>query len=219
MDDTAVIITGILCNHIQVSRLIVSYSNTKIKIISTWKETDSIYIETLLDENFLVILNEPPLYITSYNLQHTCICSALLKVKELGIKYTVRSRTDIFPNNYPLFVEKTRHLYKDKITVFNYVNGHICDFVISGSTEEMMRFFSKEQAIGDTRYPEKYMIETYSNKVDLNKEDFAQYVNYCLDVCRENGIEHYWLRAVGFPKEIMKNYPFIMIEYEYFPKV
>lgn len=174
------------------------------------------FIEQLLDEDFLVILNDPPPYMSSYNAQYTCICSALSKVKGLGMKYTVRSRTDIFPNNYPLFLEKTRHLYEDKITVFTYFNEHICDFVISGATDEMMRFFSKEQPIGDTRYPEKYIIETYSNRVDLNKDDSAKYVNYCLDICRENGIKHYWLRSAGMPKEYTKNHPFIEIETEYF---
>jgi hypothetical protein len=58
-------------------------------------------------------------------------------------------------------------------------------------------------------------MEKYTGRKDLTQDECSRYVNYCLYICRENGIEHSWLRP-GWPKEHMKEYPYMIIETEYF---
>lgn len=216
--DTALIITGLLTESILITHMIISYKDVKIKILSTWNTTNPDFLQELSDNNFTIILNKPfpplPTY-SSYNEQAVCSRSGLLKAKELGCKYAIRTRSDIFPNKYELFAEKTRHLYTDKIAVFNHFYGHIADFIVTGPIEDILRFFGKEQLLGDDRYPEKVMVENYTNITDPNRDEVSRYIHYFLDICRENGIEHRWLRKVwkGYP---MKAYPFMIIESEYF---
>jgi hypothetical protein len=212
--DTALIITGMINEYRVVVRLIQTYEHVKNKIISTWKYTHPSFIEALRDEGFICILNDPPPYIHTVNMQQVAIASGLLMAKEMGFKYCIRSRTDIYPNNYELFCEKTRALYTDKITVFTYFMGHICDFVVMGPTDEMLVFFSHQLESGDAGN-ELFLMEKYTGRKDLTQDECSKYVNYCLDICRENGIEHSWLRP-GWPKEYMKEYPYIIIETEYF---
>lgn len=212
--DTALLITGMLNEYHMVVKLVQSYTDVKTKIISTWKYTNPNFIEVLTEEGFICILNDPPPYIHTINMQQVAIRSGLLKAKEMGFKYCIRTRTDIYPNNYELFCEKTRPLYTDKITVFTHFFGHICDFVIMGLIDEMLLLFAHQLDSGCATN-EVFIMEKYTGKENLTKEDCTKYVNYCLDICRENNIKHSWLR-VGFPKEYMKAYPYIIIETEYF---
>jgi hypothetical protein len=216
--DTALVITGLLTKSILITNMILSYKDVKIKILSTWNTTNPDFLQELSDNNFTIILNKPfPPFPTcsSYNEQAICTKSGLLKAKELGCTYAIRTRTDIFPNNYELFAEKTRHLYTDKIAVFNHFYGHIADFIVMGPIEHLFRFFKKEQVLGDGRYPEKVMVENYTNMTDPNKDEVSRYIHYFLNICRENGIEHRWFRDKwkGYK---MKSYPFMIIESEYF---
>lgn len=218
-DDTVTIITGKLI-EICIDHLISSYINVKHKIISTWKDEDSSLLELLSSNGFTIVLNEYPEYKNTYNYQILCIRAGLLKAQEMGFKYAVRSRTDIFPNNQLKFIDITRHLYNEKITVIAGIKGDypnddcILDLIISGHINEMLNFYSKLQLQNDSRSPEQFLLETYFNQAKIKINLLNTKLNSCLNLCRENKIEFTWYRILRY-NGIGLSFPFMKIIKEY----
>ena len=63
-----------------------------------------------------------------------------------------------------------------------------------GSINEILNFYNKLQEPTDTRFPEKYLMETYIGKQNLTKEDIKTHFNICLNLCRKYDIEFIWFR-------------------------
>ena len=77
----------------------------------------------------------------------------------------------------------------------------------------MCRFYAL-QPIKDERYPEKFLMENYSNKVNLTKEDIRDIFNFSLSACIENNIEFIWYRPPQW-KTPLRTIPDMRIINEY----
>jgi hypothetical protein len=218
-DDTVTIITGKLIERC-IDHLICSYINVKHKIISTWKDQDSLLIEDLSKNGFTIILNDYPEHKNTVNYQITCIRAGLLKAQEMGFKYAVRSRTDIFPNNQLKFIDITRNLYNEKITVIGGIKGEypnddcILDLIVSGHINEMLIVYEKIQLPNDSRSPEQFLLETYFNQDKIKINLLNTKLNSCLNLCKENKIEFTWYRILRY-NSIGLSFPYMKIIKEY----
>uniref|UniRef100_A0A6C0JPN3 Uncharacterized protein n=1 Tax=viral metagenome TaxID=1070528 RepID=A0A6C0JPN3_9ZZZZ len=92
VNDVCLIITGLIQPD-YINDLIHMYKNINTKIVSTWFDQDKHLLTSLKENGFIILLNKYPS--ESYMYQSTQIKNALLKAKELGFKYTLRTRTDL----------------------------------------------------------------------------------------------------------------------------
>jgi hypothetical protein len=200
--DTVTIITGLIDSVDHNKMLIESYKNIKNKIISTWKTTSTDLIKQLEEAGFIIVLNnQPEIIVNKYPLQNPnyqlkTIYNALIKAGDLGYKYICRMRTDVFPTNHLLFLDVTRDLYQDKLTVICGcdlgLGPFYLDIQVSGYLPEMVKMFNKLKSLDDKRPSEIYIIEEYTKKTNLSNADIKLYLNYCLDRCINNNIEMIW---------------------------
>ena len=189
MDDTCVVITGILRDEF-IQPLINMYKEVPHKIISTWK--DQPHIDELKNNGFIIRLNDYPSYRNCTNYQTVNIREGCLLAKSLGFSYVIRMRTDLICNDVVKFMGYIKHLYKEKITVLGFIQTsllYIIDFFVAGPTNEILLVFNEEQKEGDGRFVEQYWMEEYFNKKDLTFSDLKERLYSCLPVLQENNIE------------------------------
>ena len=226
-DNTITIITGLL-NEICVDHLINSYADVKHKLVSTWNNQENSLLNLLSENGFIIVLNEYPEHKNTGNYQIICIQSALLKAYELNFKYVIRSRVDIFPNNQLKFINITRHLYIEKITVLSAVIGSnpndyvFLDFIVMGDINELLIFYSKLQEPYDTCNIERFLLKTYFNQLNITIDLFNLKLNSCLKICEKNKIEFRWYRSTQYNTSISHpfmatgiSFPFIKLIGEY----
>ncbi len=189
MDDTCVVITGILRDEF-IQPLIEMYKEVPHKIISTWK--DQTHIDELKNNGFIIQLNDYPSYRNCTNYQTVNIREGCLLAKSLGFSYVIRMRTDLICNDVVKFMGCIKHLYKEKITVLGFIQTsllYIIDFFVSGPINEILLVFNEEQKEGDGRFVEQYWMEEYFNKKDLTFTDLKERLYTCLPVLQEKKIE------------------------------
>ena len=189
MDDTCVVITGILRDEF-IQPLINMYKEVPHKIISTWK--DQPHIDELKNNGFIIRLNDYPSYRNCTNYQTVNIREGCLLAKSLSFSYVIRMRTDLICNDVFKFMGCIKHLYKEKITVLGFIQTsllYIIDFFVAGPTNEILLVFNEEQKEGDRRFVEQYWMEEYFNKKDLTFSDLKERLFSCLQVLKENNIE------------------------------
>ena len=168
MSDTVILITGQLTNEFT-DKLIKSYNNIKDKLVSTWKYTDKDIIKKLKDSDFMLILIDDDTIKKDqhkHNRQLLPIRNGILEAKRLGYKYVLKSRNDVFSNDFERFLTVTQHLYKENNGYFWYFHK-TCRSLFSRyfslhSVDNMLKMFVVKDP-GNKRAFEPYLIETYTN--------------------------------------------------------
>lgn len=203
-DDTITIITGIL-TPMFVEKIIESYKDVKHKMISSWNSSIHSYkilIHALKSNGFKIVLSDYPKYRCSANYQIVCVKNGIKMAMELGYKYICRSRTDIFPLNHIKFLEVTRDLYIEKLTVLSGISLpnkiFFVDLIMCGSCEQISAMWSKLEG-PEILYKnvELHILENYA-KCEINtQEDVKKYLSFSKDRCIESNIEFIWYRPNG----------------------
>tara|TARA_B100001769_G_scaffold140739_1_gene110198 strand:+ start:489 stop:1175 length:687 start_codon:yes stop_codon:yes gene_type:complete len=200
MNDTIILITGQL-NANFTDRLIESYKNVSNKLISTWKDTPSELIEKLKKDNFIILLNDEESLKNDqhkHNRQLLPIRNGILEAEKLGFKYVMRTRTDIFSNDFDKYLMKTRSMYQNKLTAIAGINNvkagvYFLDIIICGEISKMLSMFVLKAPNNKKAY-ELYLIEMYTKKNKINAEELNQNFSFSLNTCLENEIEFIWVR-------------------------
>jgi len=193
--NTVILVTG-LVTPVYINDIIESHKNIDNKIISIWENTLPRHIEMLQANNFNVYLNKMEEEKTSNNLQLVPIVNGLLYAQKLGYKYVLRTRTDVFSTDYKKYLEKTEHLYKEKITAFCGIETDVIYFLQiceSGNINDMLKMYTLQTG-NDRRFTEKFLLENYCNKTNLTRDDIRKNMHFSIDICRQNNIEFYWYR-------------------------
>lgn len=205
--DTITVITG-LVKDVYINDLIESYKDIRNKLLSTWKDTNSEVLHKFEQNGFLIVVSERPILDNSVNYQTVLAQNGILKARELGFQYVCRSRTDVFPQNHLVFLEKTRELYKENITVLCGVElfhiHYFLDIIVCGKIENMLLFFCGVKQKGDTN-PERFWLDNYAKEPIHTKEDVKRHLNFANKICKENNIEIIWYRpydCISFPRTI-----------------
>ena len=146
-----------LKNTIEIYKKI--FPNSSI-IISTWENENINLINTLKKENIFILFNKEPTKSLS-NIDHQIYStnSALKFAKEIGAKYSIKTRADIRINKNNLetfllslirtFPAKKNNFINSRIIVpslitFKYRIYSLSDIVMFGETEDLIKYFDKE---------------------------------------------------------------------------
>ena len=146
-----------LKNTIEIYKKI--FPNSSI-IISTWENENINLINTLKKENIFILFNKEPSKSLS-NIDHQIYStnSALKFAKEIGAKYSIKTRADIRINKNNLetfllslirtFPAKKNNFINSRIIVpslitFKYRIYSLSDIVMFGETEDLIKYFDKE---------------------------------------------------------------------------
>ena len=146
-----------LKNTIEIYKKI--FPNSSI-IISTWENENINLINTLKKENIFILFNKEPIKSLS-NIDHQIYStnSALKFAKEIGAKYSIKTRADIRINKNNLetfllslirtFPAKKNNYIKSRIIVpslitFKYRIYSLSDIVMFGETEDLIKYFDRE---------------------------------------------------------------------------
>jgi hypothetical protein len=195
-DDTVTIITGLL-NDIFVPRLIYSYRNIKNKILSTWKDQDPTLLSDLSENGFIIILNKYPEHKCSMNYQITLTKTALDYALQEQFSYVCHMRTDVFPSDHIKFLDVTRELYTEKLTVLCGIHTNIIyflDIITIGHIYTLLKFYGTLQKKNDERPVELFLLENYNEVANLTREQIKINMHFCLETCQKNRVEFVWYR-------------------------
>lgn len=129
-------------------------------IVSTWMGTDKKIKDELQKIGAILIESRAPAFAGPghINMQLVSSLAGMEKVKTLGCKYAVKTRTDqriyandmlqyyrnlleIFPSDDAEVVSK-RIIYTSYGTSYRYLPFNLCDFVVFGETEELIKLYS-----------------------------------------------------------------------------
>ena len=198
---TAILFTGKIYPEC-FNKLIQQVSHIEHKIASIWSNENEAYIEILHQHRFIVIKND--INEQKQNVAHFIpIVNVLNYMKEHNYAFVLRTRFDILSCDFILYLDKTKHLYDNKITVISGIHtSHVyfVQFVECGTIENMCNFY-KLQPIDDKRSPEVFLIEEYSNKKELTRDDVQTMFHFSLDICIKNNIEFIWYRPTWGPHD------------------
>ena len=134
----------------------------------------------------------------------------------MGFDFVLKTRFDVLSFDYNKYIELIYKLYPNKITVISGIQTHTIYFLQIleyGNISDMCRFYTL-QPINDRRYAEKFLMETYSNKVNLTRNDISDIFNFSLTACIENNIEFIWHRPPNW-KSPLRTIPDMRVINEY----
>jgi hypothetical protein len=214
---TAVLFTGKIYPE-YFNEFIECTSNIKeMKFASIWNDVPGEYIQKLSENNFIIITNNV-FYQRYYTPQFIPIVNALEFIHKNypDIHFVLRTRFDILSYDYSKYLEKTKHLYTDKITVIAGVQTdkvYFLQIMECGNINDMRKMYAL-QDINDTRYYEKFLMETYSGKTNLTKEEIKEIFHFSLNICIEHNIEFIWIRSEGW-KNSLRTIPRMKVIQEY----
>jgi hypothetical protein len=190
-NDVCLVITGLLQDN-YVNEMIESYKNIKNKIVSTWNDQDTILIEKLKNNGFIVLTNDYPSNKTSANVQALACYNGLKKAKELNFNYVIRIRTDMIVSDINKFIEIYLELMKDKlVSLYCHNNNsglYIDDFFIGGLIDKMILFYNLQQESTNTRFPEKFLQEKYMNTTNVTIEKLREFFVFSIEKLYQNNI-------------------------------
>jgi phenolic acid decarboxylase len=176
--------------------------NIDNKFASIWNNENPEYITILINNNFTIIYNDTKEQ-ELYTPQFICIFNGLNFLKENGYEYVLKSRFDIVSchyNNYIEMLKGVKNSYSEKITVIAGIETStifFTDTIVAGKIDEMCKMYSL-QSLHDGRYPEKFLIENYSNKTNLTRQDIKDIFHFSLNDCILNNFEFIWYRPMSW---------------------
>lgn len=200
---TAIIVAGRIYKEL-IPYLIETYSglNKNHIYLSTWIDQCQESIQTLKNENFNIIIQEPPLYKTSANYQSKSLQLPLKILKEKGYEKVFRIRTDTRVNNIKKLIGiLEENCFEDKIYTLSFHRNlptsevYITDHFFFGPIDLQIKLWSSEQLPGDERFPEKFLQESYIGKPNLELEELKIYFSDFYDLCVENEIKLYYTKT------------------------
>lgn len=211
---TAILFTGKI-NLLALDVLIEQTKNIENKFASIWGNEKPEYIVKLSNNNFKIIYNDINQQ-KIYRPQFITVVNGLNYLKENGYEYVLRTRLDIVSLDYSKYLNLVSELYPEKITVIAGIETsttYFLDIIVSGKINEMCNFCAL-QPINDDRYYEKFLIENYSNKINLTKDEIINIFNFSLNDCIVNNIEFMWYRPISW-KLYAITYPDMRVIKEY----
>ena len=144
--DTCFVITGLLEEE-YITPLLKTYESIPHKIYSSWVSTEKRFLDILKKAGFTIVLSDEPDIKVCVNFINKCTFAGCKKAKELGYKYAVRSRTDIWSWDMIKFVNCARKKYAEKLTVLagetsidGKNNHYLHDSIMLGPIDEMISF-------------------------------------------------------------------------------
>jgi hypothetical protein len=184
--------------------LIEQTKNINNKFASIWENENPEFIVKLVNNNFTIIYNDIKQQMI-YTPQFITIFNGLNYLRENGYEYVLKTRFDVVSYDYKKYLDLLINLYSEKITVIAGIETSsvfFMDIIVGGKINEMCKMYAL-QSIYDEKYAEKFLIENFSNKTNLTKEELRDIFNFSLTDCIVNDIEFIWYRPISWKSELI----------------
>jgi len=195
-EDTAIVIQGPLDMNddftLETVKLYRKWYPKTMIIVSTWNTESEKALAKIEAADAVVLRNAAPVdpgYL-NINMQLTSSANGVLKAKELGAKYIMKTRTDqrfcnrgfldVMHHHLHIYPVKLANMSNRIITLFAFphISGYVCDFMYFGSTEDIEKLL----CIPAVSLTKNEILESNS-ATELLKTEFSQYT---LDEFLEN---------------------------------
>jgi len=201
------LVCGKICNS-YVNNIIDSYrtvdKNSNPIIISTWqRELTEKDREHLQENGFIIVLSQNSIIQTgrSVNYQLTTINSGLEYIREKFGKsghLIIKSRTDVFPLNWSLFLEYVLGRTNEKMGFLALIQTSIlyfADMIVIGTIDQLSVFYDiPHQKPGDNRCVEIYLVENYLHFTPTSIDEYKKHFQFIGKDLVGLGIEFWWDR-------------------------
>jgi hypothetical protein len=169
------------------NKIVQTYNDFKKNVIISTTEKSEKLLNPLIDNGFIVIINDLAEISgkLNFNNQVKNTFEGIKKSKELGFKYVLKIRSDIFIDDIPKFLNLLdgNNIY---FTAYhNHDGGYLCEHMLFGSTDFMLKLWDIPLSNSDLP-PEKQLTAKYEEINDGRKIDFLFPILY-----NEN-IKAYW---------------------------
>lgn len=202
------LLTGLI-NEYYVSQIINTYKYINNKIISTWKDSDPKLLELLIQNNFILVLNDKPEYECSANYILTHVKNGCIKAQSLNCDYIIQIRTDLIPNDIELFYNYcTQQINHNKFCALGWYShdcGYILNHFLFGNIEKMLKMFHEPKVENDLRFSEKFFQETYFNMENVTFNMAKIEFKFIIKELYDNNISFKWLKYPNHP-ELVKHF-------------
>jgi len=202
-DKCAIILTGYVCPEF-LDAIIKNLESIPDKIASIWENENTAYIERLKANGFLIVISKLQEQCESNIPQLVTIKNGITFAKDIGYGYVLRNRFDVISNDFNKYLKLTQSLFKEKIVLLSGIHTselYFLDIIVSGPINEMAKFYSLQNKCDD-RFIEKFLLENYLNKENLNKDDIRTSFYFSLNICIDNSIEFVWRRSEAWKNEL-----------------
>lgn len=193
---TAVLFTGIVCRG-TFDRLLEQTKDIPHKFASVWENENPEYVKRLSENNFTIVTSEVKLQ-QFYLPQFIPVVNGLQRIKDDGFQYVLKTRFDVISPDFMKYIELVQQVFKTKITVLSGIETDKRFFVQIleyGNIDDMRCFYTNQPREDiSKRFPELFLMETYSKKHNLTKDDIKEIFNFSLPLCIEHNIEFIWYR-------------------------
>jgi len=216
---TAILFTGKVFKP-YLNRLIEYTELLPYKFASVWNNENPEYLKLLADNNFILIINDIKTQ-ELYQYQSASLFYGINFIKNYNIKfdYVLRTRFDILTKDYNKYIEFTKPLFQEKLTVLAGIStdtNYFLDIIVGGKLEDMCNFYTlieKNHPLGG--FIERILQEKYFNKSNLSKDDIYKLFNFSLDLCLKNGIEFIWYRPSHWYSRLLTSVPDLKVIEQY----
>jgi hypothetical protein len=195
---TAILFTGEIDRKIDSNTFDILIEQTKHienKFAAVWENENPEYIIKLTNNNFKIIYNDVNQQ-KFYKPQTVIVYNGLKYIKDSGYEYVLKTRYDILSYDYTKYLEMVVNKYTEKITVISGIqtnNIYFLETIVSGKINDMCNFYTLKLN-NDGRYIEKALMEDYTNKKNLSRDEIRNIFNFSLTDCIINNFEFIWYR-------------------------
>lgn len=130
-------------------------------VLSTWEDEDDTYLQRIKELGVDILLNKKPSYpgVSNINFQIVSSLSGMKRLKELGVEYAIKSRTDqrMYAPNIADFLVKVLCMFPPKkgfrqkkrilgvsLNTFKYRPYGISDMTIFGDIDDVLIYYSAD---------------------------------------------------------------------------
>jgi hypothetical protein len=205
---TAIVLQGpVLKEHDFTYETVLFYAGNfkdSIIVVSTWVDEDESVLNRLKEAGAVIVLNQKPeaAGISNINYQITTSINGILKAKELGAEYVMKTRTDqriyglnvidYFLNLIQLYPLKNINVQKERLIVpnintFLYRLYGISDMLMFGNIEDMILYWNAD-------YDKRIIIKenTYGFDIKSFGELRVCEIYLCTEFIKKTGKEIGW---------------------------
>jgi hypothetical protein len=195
-------------------RLLEQTKDIPHKFASIWENEDPSYVQRLIDNNFTIVTSEVKLQ-ELYLPQFVPVVEGIKRIKDKGYTHVLKTRFDVISPDYGKYMKLIKEAFTSKITVICGIQtckNYFLQIMEYGHVDDMSRFYTL-QPKEDTgiRYPEQFLMETYSGKRNLTKEDLNEIFNFSLPLCIEHKIDFIWYRPSHYWIAPNRSFPYMRV--------
>ena len=179
-----------------VNHIIQTYLKFKNNVIISTSETSKELLNPLTENGFNVIVNDLAKFPgrTNFNNQVKNTFEGIKKAKELGFKYVLKIRADIFIDDLSKFINCLDGNKTYFSAYHNHDGGYLCEHMLFGDTDFMLKLWDIPLSYSNLP-PETQLTAKYDEINDGRKIDFLFPILY------NQNIKAYWSKYRMFLNE------------------